>query len=409
MVGTWVKLPTVEVVEILAVAGLDFVIIDLEHGAISMETTSQMIGAARAAGMRALVRVPAATAAFVQPVLDAGAAGVVVPRVEDPESARDAVRAIRFPPLGERGASPSGRAGTWGTVGLDDYLAAAEAIIIVTQVESTNALAAIEEIGTVPGVDMVFIGEVDLAASSGLAVDDASLRHQVAAAEATCRRAGLVLGGAAKDAAAAARKFESGYALVTVSTDLGLLRSAATSAAAAGGRTPSAQLASAAPAWAPSRLRDELVALVTAVWFEIDHTDGKGVSGYFTDDATLTIARATASGTDEIDALYANRHARGPRVSRHCVTNVHVVEAGASSVRASSTLLLFAEDGTAPLTRMSPVLVADVEDTFVRRRARWLIQSRHIKPQFLPAEGGLAVPTEEGRSEPSRPQRKDQR
>ncbi|MCW2781746.1 MAG: hypothetical protein JWR35_2195 [Marmoricola sp.] len=394
MVGTWVKLPTVEVVEILAVAGLDFVIIDLEHGAFSMETASQMIGAAHAAGIRPLVRVPAATAAFVQPVLDAGAAGIVVPHVEDRESAREAVRAVRFPPVGERGASPSGRAGLWGTVGLDDYLAAGEAVILIAQVESMKALAAIEQIGTVPGIDMVFIGEVDLAASSGLAVNDPALRRQVDAAEAICGRAGLRLGGGAKDGAEAASKLASGYGLVTVSTDLGLLRTAAAEVAAAVGQTPSEEIAPALPAPSESRLRDELLALVTAVWFEIDRTDGKAVSGYFTDDATLAIARSTASGKDEIDALYANRHDRGPRVSRHCVTNLHIVEVGASAVRASSTLLLFAEDGEAPLTRMAPALVADVEDTFVHRQGRWLIQSRHIKPQFIPEEGGLAVPTE---------------
>jgi 2-keto-3-deoxy-L-rhamnonate aldolase RhmA len=394
MIGTWVKLPTVEVVEILAVAGLDFVIIDLEHGAISMETASQMIGAAHAAGMRPLVRVPAASAAFVQPVLDAGAAGIVVPHVEDPGSARDAVRAVRFPPLGERGASPSGRAGGWGTVPLDAYLAAAEAILVVAQVESMTALAAIEEIGSVPGIDLVFIGEVDLAASSGLALDGTSLRGQVDAAVETCRRAGLVLGGGARNGAEAASKLASGYGLVTVSTDLGLLRSAAAEVAAAVGQAPSEEIASVVPASSDSRLRDELLALVTAVWFEIDRTDGKSVSRYFTDDATLAIARSRAVGTGEIDDLYANRQARGPRVSRHCVTNLHVVEAGASSVRASSTLLLFAEDGEAPLTRMAPALVADVEDTFVHREGRWLIQSRHIKPQFLPEEGGLAVPTE---------------
>jgi hypothetical protein len=142
-------------------------------------------------------------------------------------------------------------------------------------------------------------------------------------------------------------------------------------------------------------LQQELAQVITAVWYEIDHTDGTGVSAYFAVDATLTISQATAQGTSEIDALYATRHARGPRVSRHCVTNVHVLEGDATSAVVISTLLLYAEDGEAPRHRMAPVLVADVEDTFVRATGRWLIQKRHIRTQFQPAHGrGLAVPTE---------------
>jgi 4-hydroxy-2-oxoheptanedioate aldolase len=402
LVGSWVKMPTVEVVEVLAVAGLDFVIVDLEHGAINIETASQMIGAAAAAGLRPLVRVPTPTAAFIQPLLDAGAAGIVVPHVDEAESARAAVRAIRFPPVGERGASPSGRAGGWGTVALGDYLAGGDDVLVIAQVESVAALASIEEIGSVPGIDMVFIGQVDLAASSGLGHDDPWLREQVAAAEEACRRTSLKLGGTANDGPDAADKFARGYALVTISTDLGLLRRAGSEAVSAvreestGSAAVSGQPGDGAVPVRPAmRVHEEVLALVTAVWFEIDHTDGSTVSSHFTDDATLLIAEAAAVGTREIDQLYANRHHRGPRVSRHCATNLHIVEMTTSSVRAVSTLLLFAQDGEAPLPRMSPALVADVEDVFVRRAGRWLIHHRHIKPQFLPEEGGLAVPTQQ--------------
>jgi hypothetical protein len=142
-------------------------------------------------------------------------------------------------------------------------------------------------------------------------------------------------------------------------------------------------------------LQQQLLQVVTAVWYEIDQTDGTGVSSHFAGDATLTISRATSHGTAGIDALYATRYARGPRVSRHCVTNLHVLTADAVSADAISTLLLYAEDGEGPRHRMSPVLVADVADTFVLRDGRWLIQTRHITTQFEPeGGGGLAVPTE---------------
>jgi 2-keto-3-deoxy-L-rhamnonate aldolase RhmA len=397
LVGTWVKLPAVEVIELLAGAGLDFVIIDLEHGAISVETASRMIGVARAAGLRPFVRVPEATPGYVQPVLDAGAAGIVVPHVEDVAAARAAVRAVRFPPLGARGASPSGRAGRWGTASLSEYLSTDAEIALIAQVESADALAAIREIAAVPGIDTVLIGEVDIAASGGLSLDDPALRDRVDAAENTCREAGIVLGGVAANGSAAVDRFAQGYQLLVVATDLGLLRGGAagiveTVRGGATGPTPT-PLARQLPAIAAS-IQQELLQLVAAVWYEIDHTDGAGVSAYFTEDASLTISRAVSRGTAEIDELYATRTARGPRVSRHCVTNLHVIEAHESSASALSTLILYAEDGEAPRRRMSPVLVADVEDRFVRRNGRWLIQNRHIKTQFAPAKGGLAVATE---------------
>jgi len=139
----------------------------------------------------------------------------------------------------------------------------------------------------------------------------------------------------------------------------------------------------------------ELLRTVTAVWFEIDHTDGSGVSAYFTEDATLTIADARFRGTAQIDALYATRHDRGPRVSRHCVTNLHLLQADTRSARAVSTLILYAEDGVAPRRLMQPVLLADVHDEFHRSGGRWRIRDRRIVTQFMPEDAVLAVPTGE--------------
>ena len=231
-IGTWVKLPAVEVVEVLAAAGLDFVIIDLEHGAIDRQTASHMIGVAHGLGIRPFVRVAGRTPRDVQPVLDAGAAGIVVPRVDDPAIARQAVDAIRFPPLGRRGASPSGRAGRWGQASLSDYLAAASHVVVVVQVESWPALNLIGSIAAVPGVDAVFIGEVDLATSRSVPVDDPELRQVVDQAEAVCREGGHVLGGVAADGADAARRFARGYHLLAIGTDINFLRRGAAHAVA---------------------------------------------------------------------------------------------------------------------------------------------------------------------------------
>ena len=141
------------------------------------------------------------------------------------------------------------------------------------------------------------------------------------------------------------------------------------------------------------QLREELGQLVTALWYDIDHHDGVHASSYFTADAELRFDNATFRGTAAIDDVYVTRAARGPRVSRHVVTNLHVIDADEVSARAVSTLILYAEDGTAPRPTTTPALVADVLDTFERLDGRWLIRSRHIQHLFIAAATVLAVPT----------------
>lgn len=140
--------------------------------------------------------------------------------------------------------------------------------------------------------------------------------------------------------------------------------------------------------------------LVTALWFDIDHGDGAAAAGFFTSDGELTFSRATFRGTDEIKDVYRDRAARGPRVSRHLMSNLHVLHAEPRLVEAVSALVLHAQDGVPPLPTTVPVLVADVFDRFVRvdqpgsAARRWLIASRRIENRFLVPGDVLAVPTE---------------
>lgn len=195
--GAWVKLPAPESVELLAIAGFDFVVIDAEHGAIDIRTTSVMIGLARGCGVAPFVRVVGTAPRDVQVPLDAGAAGLFVPQVDDAGRARDAVRATRFPPLGRRGASTSGRAGRWGLEALGDYLRSGnDEVRLVVQAESVGAVAAITEIGedTVDALAVVFIGPTDLAVSSQSREGDGELAELVADAERRCSDRGITLG-----------------------------------------------------------------------------------------------------------------------------------------------------------------------------------------------------------------------
>lgn len=147
-------------------------------------------------------------------------------------------------------------------------------------------------------------------------------------------------------------------------------------------------------------LHAELSMLVSALWFEIDHRNGAAAADFFTADAELTFSRRTFRGTAEIDRVYRDRAARGPRVSRHLASNLHVLRREAGAVDAVSALVLFARDGEPPVPATVPVLVADVFDRFVRPATPdraphgWLITSRRIESRFLLPGDVLAVPTD---------------
>lgn len=139
-------------------------------------------------------------------------------------------------------------------------------------------------------------------------------------------------------------------------------------------------------------LMHELGVLLTAFWYEVDQNRGAVASSYFTPDAVLRFEDASFRGTAQIDAVYQGRAARGSRVSRHIITNLHLLESEGDGVRAISTLLLFADDGEPPRPTTSPTLIADVWDEFEYHNGKWLISSRWIRNLFLGSSADLAVP-----------------
>src|SRR5690606_40621933 len=138
---SWMKLASYESAEILAHAGFDFVVIDLEHTTLDLGAVSRHLAMARALGVDPLVRVPDHGHSVIQRVLDAGAAGVVVPHVDTAEQARAVVRATRFPPHGDRGSGSTSRAGRWGLLPRADYLDYGNTgALCVVQLESAEAI-----------------------------------------------------------------------------------------------------------------------------------------------------------------------------------------------------------------------------------------------------------------------------
>ncbi|MFS8044389.1 HpcH/HpaI aldolase family protein [Rhizobium sp. BR 314] len=164
LIGTFAAIPHPVAVEVTAASGVDFLCIDWEHSQISRERIEDLIRATDIHRVPAMVRVPGHAAEDIAAVLDAGAAGVLVPRVSTAEQARAVVKAMRYPPLGARGVGP-GRAAAYG-YRIPDYLAKANAeLVLAIQVETAEGLANIAEIAAVDGVDLIFIGPGDLSVS----------------------------------------------------------------------------------------------------------------------------------------------------------------------------------------------------------------------------------------------------
>jgi len=168
VVGTFVEVPSPQIVEILGLAGFDFVVIDREHGAIDLETTENMIRAAEATGTVPLVRVPACDAVSIRQALDMGAAGVHIPQIQSAVMAATAARAARFFPHGERGLQPFVRAASYRAYPTAEFLQRSnEATVVVLQIEGAEGVAHLGEIAEVDGIDVLFVGPYDLSQSLG--------------------------------------------------------------------------------------------------------------------------------------------------------------------------------------------------------------------------------------------------
>lgn len=165
-VGFFSTLGSPALAEMLASCGFDWILIDTEHSPIELPDVIEHLRAIEGAGLPALVRPAWNDTVTVKRLLDQGAQTLMFPYVETPEEAASAVAATRFPPHGVRGVSGSSRAANYGLI--PGYFAKAEAeLCVIVQIETPRALANIEAIAAVPGVDAVFIGPSDMAASMG--------------------------------------------------------------------------------------------------------------------------------------------------------------------------------------------------------------------------------------------------
>ena len=164
VLGTWSLIPSPTVHELFAAGGMDFVILDMEHGPYGIAEVEAGVRACAATGCKALVRVRSLDGALIQTVLDTGAEGIVVPRVSTAAEAKQAVAATRFPPDGTRGFNPFTRGN-----GYDPKNTPREEPFVCVIAEDKQACteATLAEILNVPGLDAVYVGAYDLSVSLG--------------------------------------------------------------------------------------------------------------------------------------------------------------------------------------------------------------------------------------------------
>lgn len=221
LIGTFVQTPHPVVCEFLGrTTGLDFLCLEAEHSALGAETIQSMLMAADAAGAPALVRLENNEWVPIARALDAGAQGVIAPRINSGDEARALVRAALYPPAGDRGIGP-GRVTSYGPDGGPDYRAwANEHILVGVQVETRAAVDQLDDILAVDGVHLVFVGPMDLASSLGLTPNTPELDAVIERIVARARAAGRTCGIFTTTAAQTARWAEQGVQLVLLASDL---------------------------------------------------------------------------------------------------------------------------------------------------------------------------------------------
>ncbi len=234
--GSWIQIGHPASAEVLARAGFDWICVDLEHGAIDLETTTNLFRALGGFDCVPVARLPLNDPIWIHRVLDAGARGLIIPMVRTAAEAEAAVREAKYPPRGTRGFGYS-RANSHGADFAASIATANDEIALIMQIEHRDALANLDAILRVDGVDGVFIGPLDLSGSMGITGQMAHPRMVAALAEYrdTCsthqKAAGLHV--VRPDAANIRQALADGYTMLALGLDNVFMEQAARAALAA--------------------------------------------------------------------------------------------------------------------------------------------------------------------------------
>jgi 2-dehydro-3-deoxyglucarate aldolase len=166
-VGSWITFPAEAPAEIMARAGFEWLVLDMEHAPIDLADAARLVRVIDLAGVPALCRLPSNDPVIAKRVLEAGAAGIVVPSIESADEARRAVDAAYYPPVGRRGVGLS-RAQGYGTTFEKYRHELAQGMVVIAMIETAAGVEAADAIANTPGIDAVLIGPYDLSGSLGV-------------------------------------------------------------------------------------------------------------------------------------------------------------------------------------------------------------------------------------------------
>lgn len=222
--GCWLDLPSPFVAEIIGLLGFDFTVIDLEHGPMSLETAALCLMALRGAQTLPILRVAEGTEGQIKRALDAGARGIMVPCVESAKQAEAMVQYFRYPPRGRRGSAQSViRAADYGLSASEYTQAFPRSHLLAVQIESTNGLAARAEIAATDGINMLFFGPADYAASLGVSIDSPEVFDAAIAVAETAQAQGLLAGTVLWPGTTSAALSAAGMTHISVTGDVAAL------------------------------------------------------------------------------------------------------------------------------------------------------------------------------------------
>jgi 4-hydroxy-2-oxoheptanedioate aldolase len=222
--GAIATIPSIQTVQIMARSGLDWIIVDLEHGPIDLGSAHGMIVATSGTPCIPLARIAANEPWLAKAPMDLGALGINFPMICSRADATKAVRSVRYPPRGDRLWGPFHAPFRWG-VSMADYMATADDdMICMITIEHVEAVNHIDEIMAAPGIDVAVIGLGDLATSIGKhgRMDDPEVQALMARAEAGILKSGVPIGGAARTAEQANQMIERGYVALALGFDWSL-------------------------------------------------------------------------------------------------------------------------------------------------------------------------------------------
>lgn len=224
LLGPFVNLSAPALVEIAALAGFDFLVLDMEHAPLSRGRIEDLCRTADAAGIAPMVRVASRDRVAILQALDLGPAGVQVPHVSTPEEAAAVVDAARYAPAGSRGLSPYTRAGRYFSAGSRVTERLNRTTLVAIQVEGLEGLENLERIVGTDGIDIVFLGPYDLSQAAGIPgeVHDPRVRDRMARAVEIIDAAGLAAGTYADFPDTARDWMAAGVRYMCLSVDVGI-------------------------------------------------------------------------------------------------------------------------------------------------------------------------------------------